>query len=127
MSTTERVNLICQSCAELNGGKWRNEKVHADVMLGKCQVCKKLTIITNIHYYKDIHSEMRLVAPTTESKKNADTSQNLNLDTIITIADGIHNSNSDNLNLDLDSDSDLTLNVNANRKTSNKPKNKVLT
>lgn len=118
--STERVNLICQSCAEYNGGKWRN--AYADPLLGKCDVCKKVTIITNVHHYHGIHPEMRFVAPTTESKKNADASQNLNLDPII---DDILNPSSDNLNLDLNSD--LTLNVNANRKTSNKPKNKVLT
>lgn len=121
--STERVNLICQSCAEYNGGKWRNGKAYADPLLGECDVCKNTTIITNVHHYKGIHPEKHFLLPIeTPKNKAVDPKVNSNLDPII---DDILNPSSDNLNLDLDSD--LTLNVNANRKTSNKPKNKVLT
>ena len=60
---TKKVNLICTSCAKHNGAEWRNELATANIMLGKCQVCGEVTPITHIHYWKNIHSEMVMVAP----------------------------------------------------------------
>lgn len=57
----KKVHLICQSCSEHNGATWRNDKTTADALLGKCQVCGEVKIITHIHYWKDID-------PTTDFK-----------------------------------------------------------
>lgn len=60
---TKKVNLICPSCAKHNGAEWRNDSASVGLLLGKCHVCEEIKPVTHIYYWKNIHSEMVMVAP----------------------------------------------------------------
>lgn len=62
---TKKVNLICPSCAKHNGAEWRNDSASVGLLLGKCHVCEEIKPVTHIYYWKNIHSEMVMVAPQT--------------------------------------------------------------
>lgn len=50
----KKIHLICQKCAELNGGKWRPNNLMVNLSLGPCQVCKIILPIVQVLHWKGL-------------------------------------------------------------------------
>lgn len=61
---TTNVLQICQSCAENNGGQWKNPRNTAPLFLGTCGVCKGIKPLTHIQFWKNIRSDQKFKLPT---------------------------------------------------------------
>jgi len=70
---TMNVLQICQSCAENNGGQWKNPRNTAPLFLGTCGACKKIKPLTHIQFWKDIKSDQEFkVLDTVATKEMED-------------------------------------------------------
>ena len=61
---TTNVLQICQSCAENNGGQWKNPRNTAPLFLGTCGVCKEIKPLTHIQFWKGIKGDQKFKLPT---------------------------------------------------------------
>lgn len=70
----EGVHRICKTCAEANGGAWKSTQLMVDLFLGPCQVCKKITAITHLLYWKGLNPKQKFTLPKlNQSRKSNDT------------------------------------------------------
>jgi len=63
---TTNVLQICQSCAENNGGQWKNPRNTAPLFLATCGVCKEIRPLTHIQFWKGIKGDQEFKLPTKE-------------------------------------------------------------
>ena len=59
---TKNVLAVCQSCAEHNGGEFKNLRNTPPLFLGQCGCCKKIKACTHINYWKNIGSDTDMVS-----------------------------------------------------------------
>lgn len=60
---TTNVLQICQSCAENNGGQWKNPRNTAPLFLATCGVCKEIRPLTHIQFWKGIKGDQEFKLP----------------------------------------------------------------
>lgn len=49
-----KVHLICQRCAEINGGQWKPTNIMVNLALGPCNVCKEIVSIIQVQHWKGL-------------------------------------------------------------------------
>jgi hypothetical protein len=59
---TKNVLAVCQSCAEHNGGEFKNLRNTPPLFLGQCGCCKKIKACTHIQYWKNIGTQTEMVS-----------------------------------------------------------------
>ena len=59
---TKNVLAVCQSCAEHNGGEFKNLRNTLPLFLGQCGCCKKIKACTHIGYWKNIGTDTEMVS-----------------------------------------------------------------
>jgi hypothetical protein len=65
---TKNVLAVCQSCAEHNGGEFKNLRNTPPLFLGQCGCCKDIKACTHIQYWKNIGTQTEMVDPLAEEK-----------------------------------------------------------
>jgi hypothetical protein len=60
---TKNVLAVCQSCAEHNGGEFKNMRNTPPLFLGQCGCCKEVKACTHINYWKNIGTDFDMTAP----------------------------------------------------------------
>ena len=59
---TKNVLAVCQSCAEHNGGEFKNLRNTPQLFLGLCGCCKKIKPCTHINYWKNIGTDTEMAS-----------------------------------------------------------------
>ena len=59
---TKNVLVVCQSCAEHNGGEFKNMRNTPPLFLAQCGCCKKIKACTHINYWANISPNTEMVS-----------------------------------------------------------------